>query len=39
MRKMIGLFVLLAAVVAFTAPAAFAQCGHQTAKQSSPVSS
>lgn len=39
MRKMIGLLVLVAAVVAFTAPAAFAECGHKTAKQSSPVSS
>ncbi|WP_264299829.1 hypothetical protein [Nisaea nitritireducens] len=39
MRKLIGLFVLVAAVVAFTAPTAFAGCAssHKTAEQSKPA--
>ena len=39
MRKLIGLFVLAAAVVAFTVPAAFATCSssHKTAEQSKPA--
>ncbi len=39
MRKLIGLFVLAAAVVAFTAPAAIAGCAssHKTAEQSKPA--
>ena len=38
MRKIVGLFVLVATVIAFTAPAAFADCrsSHKTAEQSKP---
>lgn len=39
MRKLIGVFVLVAAVVAFTAPAAFAECSYNKAKQSSQTTS
>lgn len=39
MRKLIGMLVLLAAVAAFTAPAAYAGGDCSSSKHSSPVSS